>query len=231
MSDITILYITANEMPQSWVDFQIKHLKEAVGDSSIISISRKPMDLGLNILDIEPKSYWNIYMQMLRGAELATTPFIAMAEDDTLYTRTHFFEFRPHIDAVAYDRSRWSLFVWERHPMYCMRQRISNCSLIASREYLIDALKERKVKWPNGAPNRLLGEVGRRDVDVSRLGVSRRNCVEFYSYGPIVQLNHISGTDETQQRQWKRHGQIRAWDIPYWGKAEDIVKIYNGEVI
>lgn len=224
MNDLTILYITANEMPQRWFAFQLSHLINSIGDSPIISISRKPISVGTNLLDTEPKGYWNLYMQILRGAIVAKTPFVALAEDDVLYTKAHFDEFRPPKDKIAYDRSRWSLFVWD--DMYCLRQRISNCSMIAPREYLIDALEERKMKWPNGPPERLLGEVGREKVD-SRLGVSLRGCVEWYSYGPIVQLNHPSGTDETQRRRWKRHGQIRAYDIPFWGKAKDIIRIYE----
>jgi hypothetical protein len=98
--------------------------------------------------------------------------------------------------------------------------------LIAPREYLIEALQERKEKYPNGLPNDSVGEVGREKIERS-MRVSIRNCVEWYSYGPIVQLNHSDGSDITQKRNWKRHGQIRAYDIPYWGKAKDIVKIYE----
>jgi hypothetical protein len=231
MDDLTILYITASEVPNHWLHFQVDCLLSAIDFTPIISVSRKPMTLGLNIIDTEPKSYWNIYMQMLRAAELAKTPYVAVAEDDTLYTKGHFCEFRPPMDAVAYDRSRWSLFTW--HDLYCMRQRVSNCSLIAPREYLIDALKERRDKWPTFPPQELVGEVGREKVD-RRLGVSPRNCVEFYSYEPIVQLNHPTGTDvgdygrnAAGRHMIKKHGQIRAYDIPHWGKATDIIKEYQ----
>lgn len=226
MNDITIIYLTTNELPKKWVRYQQDCLLEAIGDSKLISISKQPIVFGLNLLDQEPKSYWNMYMQILRACKIAKTNFIGIAEDDTLYTKTHFTEFRPPLDSVSYDRSRWSLFTWEKEPFYCLRQRISNCSLIASREYLIDALEERKSRYPQGPEQKLLGEVGRVKVD-SRLGVSRRNMIEFYSYGPIVQLNHPSGTDLTQKTRWKRHGQIRAYDIPFWGKASEIVKIYG----
>jgi hypothetical protein len=224
MVDLTILYITASEIPIHWAQFQIKNLLNAVNTTPIISVSKKPLALGTNLIDTEPKSIWNIYMQILRAAIVATTPFVAIAEDDVLYTKAHFSEFRPKENIIAYDRSRWSLFTWDS--IYCLRQRISNCSMIAPRQYLIDALQERKQKWPNGAPAELLGEVGRPIVD-RRLGVSIRNTVEFYSYSPIVQLNHIHGSDPTQQKQRKRHGQIQAFDIPIWGKATDIIKEYR----
>lgn len=224
MNDLTIIYITANKMPKKWMDFQISHLLKSVKNTDIISISREKMNLGFNYIENDTKCYWNIYHQLLRGSKLATTPYIAMAEDDTLYTSEHFSEFRPELDEVAYDRSRWSLFVWEREPFYCLRQRISNCSLIASREYLIDALSEREDKYPQG--NNYVGEVGRHKVE-KRLNVSLRKSTSYYSNNPIIQLNHPMGTDKTQQRQWKKHGQIKAFDIPYWGKAKDIIKIYE----
>lgn len=224
-NDLTILYITASEMPARWVKFAVGHLLKAAGNAPIISISRKSMDLGVNLIDSEPKSFWNIYMQMLRGAKLATTPYVAIAEDDTLYTKAHFWEHRPKLDHVAYDHSRWSLFTWDN--VYCVRQRLSNCSLIAPREYLIDALEERKAKWPNGAPNEIVGEVGREKVD-RRLGVSIRNCDVWYSYGPIVQLNHPTGSEPSQKKKWKRHGQIRAYNIPHWGEAKNIINEYIG---
>lgn len=228
MNDLTVLYITASETPERWAAFQLKHLLHSIGDSRIISVSRKPMDLGTNLLDTEPKSYWNIYTQMLRAAQLADTPYVAMAEDDTLYTPEHFRDFRPPMDAVSYNRSRWSLFTWDN--IYCVRQRISNCSLIAPRELLIKALTEREEKYPNG--NLFVGEVGRSKVE-HKLGVSLTPCVEWYCNNPIVQLNHPYGTDtgdygmEGNVHMIKKHGQIKAYDIPYWGKASDIVGMYD----
>jgi hypothetical protein len=224
--DLTILYITASRLPDHWMKFQIDQLLTAIDFwTPIISVSRTLLPLGLNLIDSEPQSYWNIYMQMLRAAKLAKTPFVAMAEDDTLYTNTHFVEFRPPMDAVAYDRSRWSLFTWDN--IYCLRNRISNCSMIAPRDYLIDALEERARVHPNGLPDSEVGEVGRERIE-KKMGVSVRNCVEFYSFGPIVQLNHTEGSDPRQKDQWKRHGQLRAYDIPYWGKATDIIAKFKG---
>lgn len=224
MSDLTILFITASEMPTRWSEFQLFTLIEASMGYPIVSVSRKPLELGTNLIDNEPKSYWNIYMQMLRAARMATTPFVAMAEDDTLYTKEHFKEFRPPTDSVSYDRSRWSLFSWD--PLFCLRQRISNCSLIAPRELLIEALSERAQRWPHGGPEKWVGEVGRKNIELG-LQVTSRNSVDWFCSNPIVQLNHPCGTDDRQKTRWKKHGQIKAIEIPHWGKATDIVRIYE----
>lgn len=229
-TDLTILYITLNLLPESWVRFQLDHLVRSARGAKIISVSRVPMNLGTNLLDKEPRSYWNLYMQMLRAFKAADTPYVAMAEDDVLYTPEHFWTFRPKLDEVSYDRSRWSLFTWGN--VYCLRQRVSNCSMIGGREYLIEALEERRAKYPDGPPSHLLGEVGREKVD-RRLGVSRRNYVEWYCRNPIVHLNHPGGTDTGDytaadgRHMVKKHGQIQAYDIPYWGKAEDIIARYK----
>ena len=107
MDDLTVMYITNNKVPGDWIRFQIDTLYRAIGDdTAIISVSRYPMDLGENLIDKEEPCYWNIYMQMLRAAKEAETPFVAMAEDDVLYSKEHFTEFRPREDQVSYNRSR-----------------------------------------------------------------------------------------------------------------------------
>lgn len=226
-SDLTIVYLTANKMPKHWMDFQLSHLRKAGGGSPFISISREPIDLGQNIVEDEKYGYWNIYRQLLAGAKVAKTDYVAMAEDDVLYPPQHFHSFRPPDDAVSYNRARWSLFAWD--PVYCLRQRISNCTLIAPRKLLIEAIEERMEKHPDGddLPRTKVGEIGRRKVE-RWLGVTHRKCMEWWSTTPVIQVNHPQGIDPAQQEQHKKHGQLKAHDIPYWGKAVDIVARYNG---
>jgi len=231
MIDLTIFYLTTNELPASWVEFQNAHLLKAAGEFPILSCSFKPVKIGqCNVTQTEPKSYWNIYRSMLRLAKISFTPFVAMAEDDVLYTPEHYHDFRPPRDDVSYDRSRWSLFSWDT--IYCLRQRISNCSLIAPRELLIEALEERFAKWPTPPPKEHVGEVGRRKVD-DWLRVTRRKSVEWFCKNPIVHLNHPEGNDSGDygnapggRRRYKPHGQIKAVEIPYWGKATEVLKHY-----
>ena len=226
--DLTVLYVSASRVPAAWQAYQIACLRAAIGDAPVISVTRAPLALGINLRDETPTPcYWNIYHAMLRASRIAETPYVAMAEDDVLYTREHFTEFRPPLDAVSFDRSRWSLFTWD--PIYCLRQRVSNCSFIAPRALLIGALEEREAKWPQGAPNSITGEVG-RPIVARNLGVPCVPAVEWYSTSPIVHLNHPEGTDNPLEyqrdarghRMIKKHGQITAIEIPVWGKAVDL---------
>lgn len=232
-NDLTAIYYSSCKMPQRWVDFQLGHLKKALGDAPIISVTRKPMDLGTNLPQEGPIAYWTIYMSILKAAKLATTPFIATAEDDVLYSWEHYWTFRPPMDTMSYDRSRWSLFTWDPQPIYCLRQRLNNSTMIGPRDLVIDALTEWQTKYPQGRPNELVGEIGRPIIE-QNLRVTPRKLVEWYCENPVIQLNHPTGNDvgfsvrPDGRRMVKKHGQIKAVEIPYWGKAEDIVRVYEG---
>lgn len=139
--DLTVIYLTASLIPQSFANYQRKILLEAIGDTPIISVSRKPLNFGINIIDDGDKNISNIYYQMLRAAKVATSEFIAVAEDDTLYPKEHFSFFRPDKDTFAYNMNRLALFTWD--PIYSWRDGKSNCALIAPRKLVISALKER----------------------------------------------------------------------------------------
>ena len=228
--DLTVVYVTAGRMPERWLRWQREVLREAVRGAKIVVVARERVE-GFGdewVEDKGEKSHWNIYHCLLMGARVAETDYVAMAEDDVLYTRGHFWGFRPRLDEVGYDRSRWSLFVWD--PIYCLRQRVSNCALVAGREYLIDAIEERERKWPGGAEDRVTGEVGRWKVE-RWLGVGRRNCVEWWGREPIVQLNHVDGSDDRQKKGWKKHGEVTAVEIPRWGNGRELVeRRYYGRV-
>ena len=159
MSDITIIMLTANKLPKGWVAFHKEKLLEAAGDSQIITMSREPMNWGINVLQDQDYGISNIYRQLLRGAKLATTPYIAVAEDDTLYPYEHFHSFRPPKDTFAYNQNKFGLFRWSRIPTYFWKDRIKNSTLVAPRGLVIEALEERFAKYPNGTPQGYTGEM------------------------------------------------------------------------
>lgn len=223
MPDLTILYLTASLIPEHFAAYQRKVLLEAAGDYPIISLSREPLDFGVkNILQIGPKCLDTIYREMLRGAKLAETPYVAVAEDDTLYPKEHFSFYRPEKDTFAYNQNRLALFTWGT-PTYSWRNRKTNATLIAPRELMIEALEDRFAKYPEAIPENIVGELGRGMVE-RNLGVTLRNSIEVYSETSVIQVNHDAGSDDRARRHRKKLGPIKAYDIPHWGRAEDIVK-------
>jgi len=174
-NDITIIFLTNNELPKEWAKFHLKTLLDAVNGAPIITISRKPTVIGTNpnLLQTEPKSPSNVYWQLLRGAKIAKTKYIAVAEDDTLYSKEHF-EFRPKKYKIAYNMNHWSLFTWGE-PVYNWRNRKGNYSMLGEREFIIEALEERFAKYPNGTPDKITGEIGRAMVE-RNLGITERKA-------------------------------------------------------
>ena len=206
----------------------MRHFLNSSKGASIISVSREPMKLGFNIIDEGVPSYVNMYKQLLRAAKLAHTKYIATAEDDVLYSEEHYREYRPGNHEFIYNRSRWSVFAWEgEDAIYCLRNRISNCSMMAPRELLIEALEERFKKYEGQEiPENLMGECGRNKLEI-KMGITLRKQTDWWSTCPIIQMNHKDGTDERQSTQWKSHGQLKALDIPFWGKASDLALQYR----
>ena len=227
MKDLTAIFLTQNEVPEQWAEFHKKCLLEALGDAPLIIMSRKSMDWGtINILQDKPKSLSNIYWQLLRGAKMATTDYIAVVESDTLYSREHFLQ-RPPKDKIGYNMNHWSLFTWiSKHnpvPTYSWRNRRGNYSMLSYRKLVIEALEERFAKFPKGTPDRITGEIGRAMVE-RNMGITLRPVHEFETTVSIINFNHDNASDRLQLTQRKSLGKIQAYDIPHWGKASDLVK-------
>jgi len=218
MSDLTVIFLTENRLSPKWMRFQRKVLLEAVGDNKLITISRKPLKMGLNLIQKEPRSLINIYRQLLRGAKKAKTKFIAVAEDDTLYPKSHF-ACRPRKNVFAYNGSNWKLFNWGP-PIYHSPGNMLNYVLVASRKLVINTLEER---FRKGFNEDTAGELGKRKV-YKRLGTKEHKRVKFWTVSPVVNINHDMGFDSKAQRHRKPRGKFRAIEIPIWGKAEDLIK-------
>jgi hypothetical protein len=87
----TIIYYSANIENPVFESKIIDNLKKQAGDNPIISVTRKPMDLGKNICVGEtPVCYTNSFRQLLRGLKEATTDFCIAAESDVLYPKDYF---------------------------------------------------------------------------------------------------------------------------------------------
>jgi hypothetical protein len=100
--------------------------------------------------------------------------------------------------------------------------------LIAPRALLIEALEERFAKYPNDEdwPQGFVGELGRSRIE-QKLRVTRRKIVEYWSTTAVIQLSHPNGCDERSARSRKSMAPLKAHDIPFWGKAVDVVRHYE----
>jgi len=223
--DLTAIFLTQNEVPEKWAEYHREVLLDSLQGAPLIVMCRKPMywasERGFKVLQQDkPKSLSNIYWQLLRAAKIATTEYIAVVEDDSLYPREHFLQ-RPKKGHIGYNMNHWSLFTWGV-PTYSWRNRRGNYSMLSERLLVIEALEERFAKYPNGTPERITGEIGRPMVE-RNMGITLRDVQEFETTVSIINFNHSNASDDLQLRQRKSLGEIQAFDIPQWGRADNLV--------
>lgn len=236
-NDLTVVYYTSN-----WLDDHNPYFLEntkhqlliAIEDLPLISVSQKPIAFGQNLCVGEiGRSHLNLYRQILTGAKAAKTKFVALAEDDILYSFDHFHYYLPEKEVFAYDMSKWSIFTWTRPPLFSFRnnRKVVN-SLIAPRDMLVAALEERFAKVDE------LMKMGQKEEDIigrwgdpgryeDKLGVTVRPTEEFYTQVPNIVFSHPEAFGYLSRGTRKRLGDIRAYEVPYWGRASDILKLYD----
>lgn len=235
MKDLSIVYYTSNHAHQKFLDKTIDQLKKAAGnDVPIVSVSQVPMQLGMNICvgDIG-RSHLNIYRQILWGCKMANTKYVAMAEDDILYSFEHFHSELPGEKGFLYDMAKVSLFTWTEPPMFSFRtnRRVIN-QLIADRKLLIEALEERFRRLETLLKTETEDEIIKRWGDIGRyeerLGVTVRKADEFYSRVPSIVFSHPEAFGyEFNQGKRKKLGDLKIIELFDWGRAEDVLKIYT----
>jgi hypothetical protein len=227
MQDLTIIFYTANKLPELFAKKVQGQLMSAIGDIPLISVSFEPMDFGQNICvgDIG-RHHLNIYRQALKGVTEAKTKFIALAEDDVLYHPTHF-KRRPTPGKFAYNMNVWSIYTWENPQVFSYKNRRNLSGLICERKLFIEAMEERFARWPDDSrtPIRNWAEPG-KSVYEKNLGVKQRLSEEFYSEEANVAFSHPTALSFLNLGTRKKLGNIKATAIPFWGSAEEIAKLY-----
>jgi hypothetical protein len=192
----------------------LDRLYESAGDYPIAENHCKP----------EEASIPNYYRSLLETAKRLPTPYLALAEDDTLYSEEHF-NYRPEVDTFAYNFSRWNVATWSQPPFFSLGQRAILGAMIAPRELFIDWLEERFKVDPDGEKLQWWGEPGRKAHEKG-LKVSGRKSEIFNTYNPIVVFQHADSYSYDFSGK-KRAGKIRALEIPHFGRADEVVKLYQ----
>lgn len=250
MKDLTIIYYTANYLDETnpyFLENTKKQLVKAIGDLPLIVVSQKPVkpfegysgDLSNIVVGDIGRSHLNIYRQILWGAEKAKTKYVAMAEDDILYSWEHFHSpeieksFQTVGDVLLYDMMKVSLFTWTKPPMFSFRtkRKVVN-HLIAPTKLLVDLLKERFLRVEELlSQGRTLDSIIKYWADPGRsekqLGVTQRPTFEFYSSNPGIVFSHPDAYGYLSQGSRKRLGDLRIIELYGWGRAEDVMKLWG----
>ncbi len=229
MSDLTILYYTANKVPEKFGNAIIENLLEVAGPHQIVSVSQKPMNLGENICVGEiGVTAWNIYRQMLEGALKATTRYVATAEDDVLYSPQHYHQYRPKYGVFGYNMNVWSIYTWKKHSTFSHKNRRVAHSIIAERETMIEALAERFARAgdPATIDNRYWTEPGKYERFI---GLTKWPSEKFTTEIANIAFSHERALGFQHLGKRKKIGHDPVTEINHWGKAEELVKIYRDD--
>lgn len=219
--ELTIIYYSANRIEERFADRVRAHLAataERIG-APIISVTQQPVNLGRNVWlgDIGFSTY-NVYWQILEGATRAETPWVACAEDDTLYTEEHFAARPPH-DVFWYNKARWWV---EPQGVYRWRDRAAMMTCVASRHLMVRTLSTRFKAYPQQIFDkrrlRSWGEPGRYEGNLN-LPEVRRDF--FNTMLPVVTFDHKGSLYGL--RRWNKDDRIER-ELPHWGPAMDLIK-------
>lgn len=230
--DLSVVYYTANVIPDGFANAVRSRLFRSMieaGCTNFIAVSHKPIPLtfaeDINIVVDLPRHHLSIYRQALIGAKAAKTKYIALCEDDVLYSPEHF-KHRPQPGKFAYNLGHWGLYTWEKNPLFTWKGRRTLCNLICERDLFIRAMEERFLRWPDDSKIDLglWAEPGKYE---RQLDVSIQETEEFWTNPPNVVFSHETALSFQNLGTRKRLGELRALCIPYWGNADEVVKIYK----
>lgn len=207
---VTIIYYTANtELFENKI---IEDLKIKAGDIPIISVSRKPIDLGKNIcIGEQPICYSNLWKQILIGLKEAKTEFCISAESDCLYP-LEYFTFIPPVNNAVYRYKHIWIF-WENRNKFWRKPRMEGAQ-ICGRKYWIERLEymlDNHKGWqPIENPNQLVRKIFETEGGM-------------WCGNPVITFktkNGISGKTSLVRNI------PPVTDLPYWGDADFIRKKY-----
>ena len=237
VDDLTIIYYSANRLPEEFAAKIRSHLKHTAKELAIpvISVTQAPVELGRNVVVARRKpSIWMLYLQVLVGAQLAKTPFVMMCEDDCLYSPDHFTGRRPdHKIDFLFNLNRWSIRTWDKRPCFSHKERSVFSQMLAHRLPLIRALKERLALRSQMVDKKKarfiiqrMGEPGRYDT---ALGITPRTISMVYWGSGNVVFDHLYGLQAAGLATRKKMGPTRTNYLQGWGDATELLTKYWGE--
>jgi hypothetical protein len=211
LQDRTILYYTANTEDLAFEEKIIDDLKKKAGSIPIISISRKPIDLGINIcVGEQVVSYTNEWKQLLLGLKMAKTKYCIAAEADCLYPPEYFTFTPPSEDIMCNYKNIW--MIWKHHNGIWKKTGYCEGAQMCGREFWIKRLEPLLpsdwTPYTREEENEL----------VIKIFSERKE----WTGSPIISFKTRNGmSDKTTFRM-----SSKTKELPYWGKLEKIKEVF-----
>jgi len=199
-NETTIIYYTSNRESTEFEKKITDNLLKNCGGLPVISVSQKPIDLGINICvgDIG-QSYLNEWKQVLIGLKEAKTRFCVSAESDCLYPPEYFNFIPPREDLVYRYGNVW--VYWKRRNKFWKKPRCEGAQM-CSREYWIERLE--KALSISDKPNEIVTKIFPSDDNKSWTGNPVVTFITGDGIGTKTSLLKVEPVKE----------------LPYWGTAD-----------
>ncbi len=210
MENLTIIYYTScNEQPEFEKKI-IDNLLAVSGDIPIISVSRKPIDFGLNIyVGEQPICYSNEWKQLLIGLQNANTEFCIAAESDCLYP-PDYFKFIPPVNNKVYRYGNVWAF-WENRRKFWKKPKCEGAQICGT-QFWIERLELM-----------LGGDMGWQPMDnPARMVAGLFEEEDWYPYigDPVITFK----TKRNISNKTSLSKVPSRTTLPYWGDANELYK-------
>ena len=192
-------------------------IKTNSGELDIYSVTQKPTNFGNNIaVGNVGVSGFNCLRQMLLAAKAAPTRFVIHTEADCLYP-PDYFTFRPetHPDTACYRNVNTYLIGYTRDCFWKKKEGGMWCQII-NRELLIRRLEELfkgQPMWDTTKKN-FPKEIKKKFFDKFEYFSTKNPCISFKTGKGMRKFSHSERIDIPE--------------LPYFGKASDLVNQYIG---
>ena len=205
--DKTIIYYSANMENPEFEQKIIDNLKKQAGDIPIISVTRKPMDLGKNIcIGEQPVCYSNSFKQLLIGLKEAKTEFCIAAESDCLYPPEYFTFTPPLKDKVYRYTNIWVHF--DRRSRFWKKLFVEGAQMCGTK-YWIESI-EKILENPNSW-----------EPEPFKFIFDSKHEYFWHGENPVLYFKTRAGV--TFKTGFMPES---VTEIPYWGTVEEIKKKY-----
>lgn len=242
----TIIHITDNSLDEGLAETCRRILVREAAGLPIVSVSQRPIELGVNVCVGEIGRNWiSLYRQLLAGVDAAPTEWVVVAEHDCLYTHEHL-AYQPEDNGVFhYNYNCWLAQWGGNHPelegMYSYwPRRLALSQLICHKALLRECVEERldilehggKVEQqflgcgePGVVSDRALRKA--REAAASGKPIQLQGYLQEYlrrydhrSFGTVApNLDIRHGSNFTGPKRGKK----RCYSLPYWGRFEDVI--------
>jgi len=207
MASASVLYYSANTESPEFEQKVMDNIKKQASHLPIISVTRKPVNLGKNIcIGNTPVCYSNSFKQILIGLKEAKTDFCIAAESDCLYPPEYFTFIPPRKDKVYRYTNLYVYF--DGYGKFWKKRWVEAAQMCGTIHWMesINKILERPYSW---------------EPEPFKFVFKEKDEYSWSGENPVL-------TAKTRRGIGFKTGFIRGAveEIPYWGKSNNFKKYY-----